>query len=148
MEKNYYQINKEKEARKLEDLANVKPIKKEYVLINDDEIVTEKCDLEESIYWLLKEDINAEIKVYQTTENSLYLDAMSVVETFYENDLITEDAEVPEEKIKELQNFLDKWCIETQEVSRMTYEVHHEKEIDITEIVEKIKKELIEDQNK
>jgi len=145
MKKNYYQLNKEKEARKLLDLADIKPNKKEYVLINEDERVTDIDDLDEKIYELLKEDIEKAIKVYPTTENILGLDAEYIVESLSDDDLICEDTYVPQEDIKKLQDLLDKWCLRTQKSVSMTFEVDYKKEINIAERIEKIKKQLIEE---
>lgn len=56
-----------------EDLAEVEIIKKGYVSINDNEIVTDRDDLEEEIFEILKENLEAEIKVYPTTKNKFVL---------------------------------------------------------------------------
>lgn len=122
--------------------------KNDYVLINENERVTDIDDLEEAIYWILKEDLEAEIKVYPATENTLGLDAEHIVESLSDDDLICVDTYVPQENINELQDLLDKWCLKTQKSVSMTFEVDYKKEIDIAKIIEKIKKDLVEEENK
>ena len=120
----------------------------DYVLINENEIVTDRDNLEEEIYELLEEDLEAEIKVYPTTKNNFCLDAEYIVESLYDDDIISECSEFPKENIEQLKKLLDDWCLKAQKVTNTTYEVNYKKEIDITEIVEKIKKEILEEKNK
>lgn len=54
------------------------------------------------------------LKIYGTTEHSLSIDASSVIEDACEE--LHEDAmdDISKEKISELQNFINKWCVEVE----------------------------------
>jgi len=113
-----------------------------YVLIEGEKSVMPIEFLEERIHELLEENLGTEIKVYPAIENVLSLDAEYIVESLSDDDLICQDTYVPQENIDELQDLLDKWCLKTQKSVSMTYAVDRRKEINVVEMVYKIKRDI------
>lgn len=114
----------------------------EFVLVNDSERVTDKCDLQEKIKEILEGNINTEIVVHPTTRMEPSTSSDEIIDNFRDNGMIHDDEFISTELTKELDLFLVKWCKKVSDETGGYFNTNFEIFINVDGIVEKIKKEL------
>jgi len=110
--------------------------------------------LEEEVEEILRDNPNKNLRIYSTIKRSLYLDAREILESEIESQDLHDEAyeNIPEDKIEELQCFLDQWLKEISGTE--TYEPDFNTAIVIPIgikkgiIINKTKEELIEELKK
>ncbi len=120
----------------------------EFVLVNDSERVTKKCDLQEKIKEILEESIDTEIVACPTYRIEPSVSSDEIIDNFYDNGMIADGEYVSTELTKELDTFLIEWCKKVSNETSGYFNTDFKTFINVDDMVEKIKKELIEEKNK